>query len=767
MKPIISAIAFLFFVLACSMGIVAQQTCYTTDATTLNSLFADDCLDSVHYGTYNGQFVAWAQPICPDYPGTVATCSGVFCTTGGFSGGDCPPDFFSSVIDNGIAGNVETLLNACANPVNELPWLANMLTWACTDDCVGPIYETVYNGQTVFFNVPSFICADAMTTVMDCNGEQICFFGGFIGGTGEGCPAFFESINSVTPLCDGAASDCNATVPTLELPQNTACMGGGTLPPVFTATITPGTAPSGYSLGVFVVNEAGEIVIPISGNTSLDFSSLGAGTFYARAIIYKNGDAPNLSAFTVAELNTSGGCYMLSENTSVSQIILGTEIPHVAITTPPNCLGNGFYSVGLTVTGTTGLAYFNSSNGENFILPEGVETFLTLSDEYIPIYVSDVLTGCAEDFIELYGPVNCEECINPDQIDPTIFCIEIYDPVCGCNDVTYDNWCYAYYYGGVTSWSSGACNSDNNYYYDFTICAGDSIDIGLFGMEGNVFYDWTPTTDISGCAAICGSGCANCFNITVTPATTTTYTLHTFFTLAMEHSYYYYTIIVESCGTGNATCIDSTLIDLSVGCPDIYMPVCGCNFETYGNSCEAINYSGVTTWTLGMCGESDTLLICKNDSVQIGVPWVFETLFEWMPVDGLSCSDIGCNYTWASPDTTTLYILRSFSPIGGYATVYHYLVMVENCNPNGTATAQLPDVSLYPNPASSEVWLQYPGVQVYELRVVNILGQTLLTEKQLPNQSYRLSLAQLPKGMLFVYLQTSKGEVVKKLYKTE
>ena len=138
-----------------------------------------------------------------------------------------------------------------------------------------------------------------------------------------------------------------------------------------------------------------------------------------------------------------------------------------------------------------------------------------------------------------------------------------------------------------------------------------------------------------------------------------------------------------------------------------------------------------------------------------------------MPVDGLSCSDIGCNYTWASPDTTTLYILRSFSPIGGYATVYHYLVMVENCNPNGTATAQLPDVSLYPNPASSEVWLQYPGVQVYELRVVNILGQTLLTEKQLPNQSYRLSLAQLPKGMLFVYLQTSKGEVVKKLYKTE
>ena len=35
-------------------------------------------------------------------------------------------------------------------------------------------------------------------------------------------------------------------------------------------------------------------------------------------------------------------------------------------------------------------------------------------------------------------------------------CIEIYEPVCGCNDVTYNNYCYAEV-GGVTSWIEGEC----------------------------------------------------------------------------------------------------------------------------------------------------------------------------------------------------------------------------------------------------------------------------------------------------------------------
>ena len=49
------------------------------------------------------------------------------------------------------------------------------------------------------------------------------------------------------------------------------------------------------------------------------------------------------------------------------------------------------------------------------------------------------------------------------------------------------------------------------------------------------------------------------------------------------------------------TCVDTTLIDLNVMCPAIWAPVCGCDGITYGNSCEAVNYHGIVTFTEGPC----------------------------------------------------------------------------------------------------------------------------------------------------------------------
>ena len=41
--------------------------------------------------------------------------------------------------------------------------------------------------------------------------------------------------------------------------------------------------------------------------------------------------------------------------------------------------------------------------------------------------------------------------------DEDIACIEIYQPVCGCNNETYSNQCYAGR-DGVTSWLEGECS---------------------------------------------------------------------------------------------------------------------------------------------------------------------------------------------------------------------------------------------------------------------------------------------------------------------
>ncbi|AZQ64983.1 T9SS type A sorting domain-containing protein [Flammeovirga pectinis] len=94
-----------------------------------------------------------------------------------------------------------------------------------------------------------------------------------------------------------------------------------------------------------------------------------------------------------------------------------------------------------------------------------------------------------------------------------------------------------------------------------------------------------------------------------------------------------------------------------------------------------------------------------------------------------------------------------------------YILQINEVIPTGLENELSKSISIYPNPANKEVFIEVPNVQAIGLTVVSTTGQLIHKEQVLKGNNYRnvLDVSTFKTGVYVLIIQTEKGNGIKRL----